>query len=86
MPVGFNEYSTSMFTYTIEWSPEYVKLYVNNQLYGQTSPTDGFVPTESAFHLIANTAVGGDWPGSPDDTTVFPAYMKIDYIRVYQKQ
>jgi len=30
--------------------------------------------------------VGGDWPGSPDNTTIFPQDMKVDYVRVYKKQ
>jgi beta-glucanase (GH16 family) len=36
------------------------------------------------MYIIANLAVGGNWPGSPDETTVFPAYFDIDYIRVYR--
>ena len=34
--------------------------------------------------LILNLAVGGDWPGYPDDTTPFPAQYEVDYVRVYQ--
>jgi hypothetical protein len=30
--------------------------------------------------------VGGTWPGYPDDTTPFPAYFDIDYIRVYRRR
>jgi beta-glucanase (GH16 family) len=37
------------------------------------------------MYLLANLAVGGDWPGNPDASTVFPGYMDIDYIRAYQK-
>ncbi len=37
-----------------------------------------------SFHIIVNLAVGGYWPGPPDETTVFPARMYIDYIRVYE--
>jgi hypothetical protein len=29
-------------------------------------------------------AVGGNWPGYPDSTTVFPQEYIIDYVRVYQ--
>jgi beta-glucanase (GH16 family) len=36
------------------------------------------------FFLILNIAVGGNWPGSPDATTVFPQRMYVDYIRVFQ--
>jgi hypothetical protein len=28
--------------------------------------------------------VGGNWPGSPDASTVFPQSMFVDYIRVFQ--
>ena len=33
---------------------------------------------------VANLAVGGNWPGNPDNTTVFPQRMIVDYVRVYQ--
>ena len=26
----------------------------------------------------------GIWPGSPDETTVFPQLVYVDYVRVYQ--
>ena len=34
------------------------------------------------FSLL-NLAVGGNWPGNPDATTVFPADMQVDYVRIY---
>jgi Ca2+-binding RTX toxin-like protein len=37
----------------------------------------------SPMYLLANLAVGGNWPGNPDSNTSFPAEMTIDYIRVY---
>ncbi len=41
-------------------------------------------PFNQEFFFIFNIAVGGNWPGNPDDTTVFPQAMEIDYIRVFQ--
>ena len=35
------------------------------------------------FFLLLNVAVGGDWPGNPDASTVFPQTMLVDYVRVY---
>jgi beta-glucanase (GH16 family) len=35
------------------------------------------------FFIILNLAVGGNWPGYPDDTTVFPQMLVVDYVRVY---
>jgi hypothetical protein len=30
-------------------------------------------------------AVGGNWPGAPDDTTRFPQTMLVDYVRIYTR-
>jgi beta-glucanase (GH16 family) len=37
------------------------------------------------FFLLFNIAVGGKWSGRPDETTTFPQYMYVDWVRVYQK-
>ncbi len=42
------------------------------------------IPSEPMY-IIANLAVGGDWPGNPDATTRFPGFMEIDYIRVFRR-
>ncbi|MFM7193207.1 MAG: glycoside hydrolase family 16 protein, partial [Bacteroidota bacterium] len=36
------------------------------------------------FYFLMNIAVGGNWPGDPDGTTVFPQQMLVDYIRVFR--
>ena len=36
------------------------------------------------FFFIFNVAVGGNWPGSPDNSTEFPQQMYVDYVRVFQ--
>jgi beta-glucanase (GH16 family) len=36
------------------------------------------------FFLLVNLAVGGNWPGSPDASTIFPQQLVVDYIRVFQ--
>lgn len=33
-------------------------------------------------HLIINLAVGGDWPGQPDESTRFPAYFGLRHILI----
>jgi beta-glucanase (GH16 family) len=37
---------------------------------------------EHPFFLLLNVAVGGDWPGNPDETTHFPQTMTVDWVRV----
>lgn len=41
-------------------------------------------PFDQSFHLLMNIAVGGDWPGSPNEQTIFPQQMEVDYVRVYR--
>ncbi len=75
--------------YAIEWEPGVVRFYVDSALYETRTPADlppGAVwPFDHPFFIILNVAVGGDWPGSPDGTTVFPQTMQVDYVRVYKK-
>ena len=42
-------------------------------------------PFDQPFYLVMNLAVGGKFLGNPDKTTVFPAEMVVDYVRVYDK-
>jgi beta-glucanase (GH16 family) len=68
-----------------------MRWYVDDHLY-QTQTnwhtrTGAFpAPFDQRFHLILNLAVGGNWPGNPDATTVFPQTMTVDYVRVYRKK
>tara|TARA_R110002096_G_C14660630_1_gene727745 strand:+ start:9654 stop:10499 length:846 start_codon:yes stop_codon:yes gene_type:complete len=70
----------------IEWGPGYINFYIDDVLYNQITPED--VPGEwvfdDSFYIILNMAVGGTLPGSPNDETVFPQTMLVDYVRVYK--
>lgn len=41
-------------------------------------------PFRKPFFLIFNVAVGGNWPGYPDETTSFPQQMIVDYVRIFE--
>lgn len=80
-------------TYGMIWSPGSVAYYVDDpahpyityttsSLTGLSGAVWPFDAGQSNF-IILNLAVGGDWPGSPDATTPFPAQMLVDYVRVY---
>lgn len=43
-------------------------------------------PFDQAFFMMFDLAIGGDWGGPPDDATLFPQKMLVDWIRVYKKQ
>jgi beta-glucanase (GH16 family) len=42
-------------------------------------------PFDQPFYIILNVAVGGNWPGNPDESSVFPQEMRVDYVRVYER-
>ncbi|MBI4792775.1 MAG: glycoside hydrolase family 16 protein [Deltaproteobacteria bacterium] len=74
--------------FAVEWQPGTIRWYLDNQLYCEVMqaqlPKGTPWPFDRPFFLLLNMAVGGDWPGSPDDTTVFPQVMLVDFVRVYQ--
>lgn len=71
---------TGFHTYGAMWTPDTITFYIDGQqVFQEATPSDFHKP----MYLLANLAVGGSWPGSPDSTTPWPAQMKIDYIRVY---
>lgn len=42
-------------------------------------------PFDQPFYLLMNVAVGGNFPGVPNEQTRFPAELVVDYVRVYDK-
>lgn len=77
-------------TFALEWEAGEIRWYVDGKLYltqneWSTTAAPFPAPFDQRFHFILNVAVGGNWPGNPDDSTVFPQQMVIDYVRVYQK-
>lgn len=75
--------------YAIEWEPNEVRWYVDSTRYERRTPADLPWGTrwvyDHPFFLLLNLAVGGDFPGPPDDTTRFPQTMTVDYVRVYTR-
>ncbi|MEM8930636.1 MAG: family 16 glycosylhydrolase, partial [Acidobacteriota bacterium] len=76
-------------TFAVEWEFGEIRWYLDGVEY--TKRTDWFstggpfpAPFDVDFHLLLNVAVGGNLPGAPDATTVFPQEMVVDYVRVYQ--
>ncbi len=76
------DYTADFHTFSVEWKPGSIIYFIDGlEVHRITDPK---VPMEQMY-LLANTAVGGWWAGSPDESTTFPGKYVIDYIRVYQK-
>ena len=95
--VGSTKYSDFPTTYhdeyhvfSLEWSPDTMRWLMNDEPYHLLTTNGNVVqsgfdtPFNDPFFFIFNVAVGGNWPGSPDDCTLFPQFMAVDYVRVYQ--
>ena len=81
--------SSKFYVYAIEWYEDRIDFLINDSKYFsfQNDGKNDFNtwPFNQRFHLLINIAVGGDWPGSPDETTQFPTEMEVEYVRVYEK-
>ncbi|MCM3901486.1 MAG: glycoside hydrolase family 16 protein [Pyrinomonadaceae bacterium] len=82
-------FADSFHAFAVEWEPSIVRFYCDGILYKTLTPAD--LPAgrtwvyDHPFFILMNLAVGGNWPGSPDATTVFPQSLLMDYVRVYQR-
>jgi beta-glucanase (GH16 family) len=84
---GNPAFADNFHVYAVEWSTNQIKWFVNGVQFFTLTPASlpngaPWVFTAPQF-LILNVAVGGNWPGDPDGTTVFPQRMTVDYVRVY---
>ena len=80
--------STQFHVFSVEWEPNEIRWYMDDVLYSTKTPKDlepEHWPFDQNFHMLLNLAIGGEWPGPPDETTTFPKYMFVDYVRVYKK-
>ena len=91
------DFANEYHTFAIEWEPGLIKWYCDGEQYYETN--DWFTkyqggpekpypaPFDQPFHVILNVAVGGDWPGDPDENTPFDerGAMYVDYVRMFQK-
>ena len=87
-----DRFDTGFHIFGIEWSPNKINFYVDDKLYQSITPevvdeeTDGegeWVFNDRPFYIILNVAVGGNLPGPPNEETMFPQSMYVDYVRVY---
>ena len=83
-----SDLSEAFHLYSVEWSAREIKWYVDDSLFLSIDPSmipkSAEWPFDQPFFLILNVAIGGHYVGSPDESTIFPQTMLVDYVRVYQ--
>ncbi|HEY4032070.1 MAG TPA: glycoside hydrolase family 16 protein [Caulobacteraceae bacterium] len=73
--------SDGFHTYAVAWDAQNVVFYLDGmETQRMATPSDMHKP----MYVVANLALGGDWAGTPDASTAFPARFTIQYIRAYR--
>jgi beta-glucanase (GH16 family) len=84
-------FSSQYRVYRVDWYPNRFEWAVDGVVYGVIYQNNWFTPESTApgapfdqpFHMLLNVAVGGNWPGYPNASSVFPQQMRVDWVRVY---
>jgi len=89
--LGGKKWSAKFHIWRMDWTKEFIALYVDNQLLNKVSldslinkDGSGFNPFKQPHYMLLNLAIGGTSGGDPSDTP-FPKEFVIDYVRVYQQ-
>ncbi|MBT8220399.1 MAG: glycoside hydrolase family 16 protein [Bacteroidia bacterium] len=80
------KFADNFHIFEFEWDANKMSWLVDGNQYASASISeDKFSEFHEEFFILLNMAVGGTYAGRPDNTTTFPQYMYIDWVRVYQK-
>ncbi len=79
------KFADAFHTFGIIWNSTSITYYIDGKPTASVTPDKTTGSTfQQPFFLILNLAVGGDWPGPPNSSTVSPQTMDVDWVRVYQ--
>ena len=86
---GGAKFSEDFHVFAVEWRSGEIRWYVDGLQYGiqrkwSSSAGDYPAPFNQPFFILINLAIGGNFVGSPNGSTVFPQKMYVDWVRVYQ--
>jgi len=79
LSAGFHTYAISRTGSAIKWYVDGVQYHEGN-IAGGINSTSEF---QGQFFILLNVAVGGNFVGSPNSSTVFPQQMQVDWVRVW---
>lgn len=82
-----DDFTQAWHVFSIIWKQDEITWLVDDQPFFTLNPgvTGPSYPFNNSFFFILNMAVGGNWPGNPDGTTVFPQRFAVDYVRVFEE-
>ena len=74
--------SAAYHVYALEWYPDEAIWFIDGE---EVNRTPMLQANEPLFFVI-DTIVGGTWGGEVDESTVFPQYHDVDYVRIWQSK
>jgi beta-glucanase (GH16 family) len=78
-----DDWADDFHEFGVERTKDYVAFSYDGQVLVNSSSSElDVLLWNMPFYLILNTAVGGSWPGEPDERTISPTQHVIDYVRV----
>ena len=85
-PAGFS--AAAWHIYGMIWSQGKVQFYIDDpanpyETFAATNTSGTWPFDQGPQFILLNLAVGGNWPGNVDATTIFPSEMEVDYVRIY---
>lgn len=80
--VGTN-ITSGFHTYGVNIEPSGITYYFDGNAYASCPANP---EADQPFYMLINLAVGSSqsWPGAPNASNVWPAYLKVAYVRAYQ--
>jgi beta-glucanase (GH16 family) len=85
-----SRFDTEFHVFAAEWFTDKIDFYVDGFLHHtvtkeQIENAGNEWVYNDPFFLILNVAVGGNYVGSPNQSTRFPQTLTVDYVRVYSE-
>ncbi len=83
-----DRFDTGFHEFAIEWTEAGIVWFVDGQRYHAVDRDDppGRWVFDHPFFILLNVAVGGTFVGPPNESTVFPQSMLVDWVRVYRAE
>ena len=77
------DFSADYHTYAVEWNPKEIIWYIDGMERRRYTATEHI--SAEAMYVMATFALGKAWINTPpDETTPFPSYSNVDYIKVWR--
>jgi beta-glucanase (GH16 family) len=83
LPEG--RFADNFHVFELEWDAGSLQWLVDGKRFASTSISASELSEfHKEFFILLNIAVGSRAAGRPNDTTHFPQYMYVDWVRVYK--